>query len=50
MIQIDIEAKRNEMLCVANKYGMNARKTVKCSQELDVLLNCVQFYRMQNRG
>ncbi|MFS0786730.1 aspartyl-phosphate phosphatase Spo0E family protein [Shouchella sp. 1P09AA] len=45
MIHIDIEVKRNEMHLIAKKFGLGARKTVKCSQELDLLLNCLQQHR-----
>ncbi|ALA55165.1 aspartyl-phosphate phosphatase Spo0E family protein [Shouchella clausii] len=45
MIYIDIEVKRNEMHLMAGKYGMTSKKTVQCSQELDVLLNCLESHR-----
>jgi stage 0 sporulation regulatory protein len=34
-----IEIKRNKMFETAAKYGFTDDKTVKCSQELDMLLN-----------
>ncbi|KMY49996.1 aspartyl-phosphate phosphatase Spo0E family protein [Peribacillus loiseleuriae] len=34
-----IENKRKEMLQVASKAGLNRSKTIKCSQELDNILN-----------
>lgn len=38
-----IELKRKQMLDFAKKYGFTAEITVKCSQELDKLLNCFQI-------
>ncbi|WP_082407102.1 aspartyl-phosphate phosphatase Spo0E family protein [Bacillus sp. JCM 19041] len=49
MIHIDIEVKRSEMVMIAKKFGMTASKTVKCSQELDSLLNCLQAHRYNRR-
>ncbi|OZM58672.1 hypothetical protein CIB95_03635 [Lottiidibacillus patelloidae] len=34
-----IEMKRNRMFEIAEQYGLTDDKTVKCSQELDQLLN-----------
>jgi hypothetical protein len=34
-----IEEKRNEMIYVAKRFGLSSVRTVKCSQELDKLLN-----------
>ncbi|SDB92596.1 aspartyl-phosphate phosphatase Spo0E family protein [Shouchella lonarensis] len=47
MIDMDmnIEVKRQEMMMLAEKHGLNASQTVKCSQELDSLLNHLQEYR-----
>lgn len=39
MIAYQIEAKRQEMITYAKQYGYCAKETVKCSQELDKLLN-----------
>ncbi|GAF14430.1 hypothetical protein JCM19046_3745 [Bacillus sp. JCM 19046] len=50
MIHIDIEVKRSEMHMIASKFGMTASKTVKCSQELDTLLNCLQSYRRNKQN
>ena len=35
----DIEQKRAEMIRYAEKHGLSSAITVKCSQELDRLLN-----------
>ncbi len=45
MMEMEIESKRSQMLHFARKYGFNSEKTVRCSQELDALLNVVQFRR-----
>lgn len=37
-----IEKKRLQMIYLANITGLASKKTVKCSQELDGLLNLVQ--------
>jgi hypothetical protein len=42
MICVEIEQKRLQMLNLAKKYGMTAKVTVECSQELDKLLNLLQ--------
>ncbi|WLR42910.1 aspartyl-phosphate phosphatase Spo0E family protein [Bacillus carboniphilus] len=34
----EIEAKRQRLIEIAKKYGINARETIQCSQELDRLL------------
>ncbi|MDN4524345.1 aspartyl-phosphate phosphatase Spo0E family protein [Fictibacillus fluitans] len=34
-----IEKKREVLLCLGKTYGLTAEVTVKCSQELDHLLN-----------
>jgi hypothetical protein len=34
-----IEAKRFEMINIAERNGLSSTKTIKCSQELDKLLN-----------
>lgn len=34
-----IEAKRNEMIYIADKFGLTSLNTIQCSQELDKLLN-----------
>lgn len=35
----DIEQKRDEMIRYAEEHGLSSAITVKCSQELDKLLN-----------
>ena len=37
-----IERKRKEMLKTANKHGLSSNQTIKCSQDLDKLLNKFQ--------
>ena len=39
MLALQIELKRQEMFHIASKFGFTAKETVKCSQELDILLN-----------
>ncbi|OIJ19226.1 hypothetical protein BKP45_13790 [Anaerobacillus alkalidiazotrophicus] len=34
-----IEEKRREMLQISLNYGISSKQTIKCSQELDDLLN-----------
>lgn len=47
MIAYQIEAKRQEMIYFAKQYGYCAKETVKCSQELDKLLN--QQWKFHNK-
>ncbi len=42
MLKLVIEKKRMQMIYLANITGLTSKKTVKCSQELDELLNLVQ--------
>jgi stage 0 sporulation regulatory protein len=42
MFHILIEEKRQQMIELALVYGFTAKETVKCSQELDELLNIQQ--------
>ncbi|MCQ6266915.1 aspartyl-phosphate phosphatase Spo0E family protein [Fictibacillus sp. WQ 8-8] len=42
-----IEKKREVLLCLGKTYGLTAEVTVKCSQELDHLLNLLS--RMKGR-
>ncbi|MFD1779605.1 MULTISPECIES: aspartyl-phosphate phosphatase Spo0E family protein [Fredinandcohnia] len=42
MLKIAIELKRRKMTVLANRHGFTAWETVKCSQELDQLLNIYQ--------
>jgi stage 0 sporulation regulatory protein len=39
MFRVLIEEKRQQMIKLALVYGFTAKETVKCSQELDELLN-----------
>jgi len=39
MLALKIELKRQQMIHYAKEYGFTASQTVRCSQELDVLLN-----------
>ncbi|MEI4791025.1 Spo0E family sporulation regulatory protein-aspartic acid phosphatase [Bacillus pumilus] len=39
MINYEIEQKRLHLIKTAKKFGMNAEETIRCSQELDTLLN-----------
>ncbi|WP_226682640.1 aspartyl-phosphate phosphatase Spo0E family protein [Sutcliffiella horikoshii] len=39
MLALKIELKRQQMIHCAKEYGFTASQTVKCSQELDILLN-----------
>ncbi|QFT88318.1 Aspartyl-phosphate phosphatase Spo0E [Bacillus sp. THAF10] len=53
MLALQIELKRKQMIYYAKEYGFTATQTVRCSQELDVLLNKEsqqQLSRMQNRN
>lgn len=43
-----IEKKRNEMVASALKYGLNAKKTLHLSQQLDRLLNVHDSERIMN--
>jgi hypothetical protein len=40
---LSIVRKRNEMIQLANSYGLLNNETIKCSQELDSLLNKFQL-------
>ncbi|WP_077617228.1 aspartyl-phosphate phosphatase Spo0E family protein [Bacillus sinesaloumensis] len=42
ILKIAIELKRRKMTTLANRHGFTAWETVKCSQELDQLLNSYQ--------
>jgi hypothetical protein len=39
VIERVIEAKRFEMIHIAERFGFSSTKTIQCSQELDKLLN-----------
>ena len=45
-VYADIQNKRLEMIELAQIYGMNSERTVRSSQELDVLMN--EYYAIQN--
>ncbi|WP_449539405.1 aspartyl-phosphate phosphatase Spo0E family protein [Ferdinandcohnia sp. Marseille-Q9671] len=47
MLKIAIELKRRKMTNLANRHGFTAGETVKCSQELDELLNMYQKTRQK---
>lgn len=42
MIYKAIELKRLQMFKLAKEYGMTSERTIRCSQELDELLNNIQ--------
>lgn len=42
MLRVVIELKRQKMMKLADRYGYSASQTVKCSQELDKLINIHQ--------
>ncbi|TSB46982.1 aspartyl-phosphate phosphatase Spo0E family protein [Alkalicoccobacillus porphyridii] len=42
MIYKAIEKKRLQMFKLAKEYGMTAERTIRCSQELDQMLNDIQ--------
>lgn len=46
MLKESIEKKRKKMVYLAETYGYTSSKTLKCSQELDKLLN--MFEKMNN--
>ncbi|MBF0708111.1 MULTISPECIES: aspartyl-phosphate phosphatase Spo0E family protein [Bacillales] len=43
-----IEKKRKEMFEVAGRYGFASERTIRCSQELDRLLNALMQMNHQN--
>ena len=42
MLERIIEKKREKMMNLATKYGFHAKETIRCSQELDELINLYQ--------
>jgi hypothetical protein len=46
----NISKKREEMIHCANKTGLTSKETIRCSQELDKLLNQYQFYMREKRN
>jgi hypothetical protein len=45
-----ISKKREEMIDCAKKTGLTSNETIRCSQELDKLLNQYQFYMREKRN
>ncbi|MBN8207146.1 MULTISPECIES: aspartyl-phosphate phosphatase Spo0E family protein [Bacillales] len=43
-----IEKKRKEMFDIAGRYGFASEKTIRCSQELDRLLNALMQTKHHN--
>ncbi len=48
MLEKTVETKREELVKLAFLYGFTNSKTVQCSQELDNLLNKLQYTRGGN--
>ncbi len=46
MIFLLIVRKRNEMIQIANRNGLSSEETIKCSQELDILLNTFNKFQL----
>lgn len=46
---IEIDEKRNKMIAIAMDSGLNSKETIKCSQELDSLLNQYERIKMVNQ-
>lgn len=42
-LSASISAKKQEMIELGLKYGLTDERTIKCSQQLDVLLNIVHL-------
>lgn len=43
LLQQQIETKRKQMFDYAAAYGINSMLTLQCSQELDILLNRLDY-------
>ncbi|WP_226658628.1 aspartyl-phosphate phosphatase Spo0E family protein [Pseudalkalibacillus hwajinpoensis] len=43
-----IEKKRKEMFDMAGRYGFASERTIRCSQELDRLLNALMQTKQHN--
>ncbi|MBN3544660.1 aspartyl-phosphate phosphatase Spo0E family protein [Fictibacillus barbaricus] len=43
-----IEEKREVLLCLGKTYGLTAKETVICSQELDQLLNRLDGFQIDS--
>jgi hypothetical protein len=41
-----IVRKRNEMIRIANSNGLLSKETIRCSQELDMLLNTFNKFQI----
>lgn len=50
MLEDVIEKKRREMVKLAHVTGYTSKKTVKCSQELDKLINLFQLALQHNQS
>ncbi|MCP8968248.1 aspartyl-phosphate phosphatase Spo0E family protein [Ectobacillus ponti] len=48
MFEQAIEKKRKKMRYLAERYGMTAKQTVTCSQELDRLLNVILLLQLHD--
>ncbi|MBO9128696.1 aspartyl-phosphate phosphatase Spo0E family protein [Bacillus sp. 165] len=48
MFELAIEKKRAKMKYLAARYGMTAKQTVTCSQELDRLLNILLLWKLHD--
>lgn len=49
-LEILISAKQEQMLNIGKQYGLCHHETVKCSQELDVLLNLYMKEKGKSRS
>lgn len=47
MLKQEIEKKRQQLIEIANKFGLTSTKTLQCSKELDKLL--VRYQIRQSR-
>jgi hypothetical protein len=43
MLKQEIEKKRQQLIEIANKFGLTSTKTLQCSKELDKLLDRYQI-------
>lgn len=41
-----IVRKRTEMIRIANSKGLQSNETIRCSQELDLLLNSLNMFKI----
>lgn len=49
-ISRDIQIKREEMVMVANQYGLTHELTIRNSQDLDQLINEYQMFSMKKKN